>query len=79
MRPGIIYAVLCATCFGFWTILHSAASRQVSSALGAILVSGSAVLVLYIHLYTLYTLYTSAGLLLSVSEPQGTGVHPESC
>lgn len=45
MRPGLIYAVVCATCVGFSTILHSAASRHVSSALGAILVSGTAVLV----------------------------------
>lgn len=45
MRSGLIYAVLCAASVGFSTILHSAASRQISSALGAVLVSGSAVIV----------------------------------
>lgn len=45
MKPGLLYALLCASCFGLWTVLHAAASRHISSTLGAILVSGFAVVV----------------------------------
>ncbi len=45
MKPGIIYAFICAGCAALQTVLFSAASRHISSTLGAMLLSGTAFVV----------------------------------
>ena len=44
MTSGLIYALLCAGCFGLYTVFHSSGAMYINSVLGAILVSATAVL-----------------------------------
>lgn len=43
MNPGIIFAIIAAIAFGIWTVFHQQASDKINYLFGAIVVSGTAV------------------------------------
>lgn len=45
MNPGIIFAIIAAIAFGFWTVFHQQAADKINYLLGAIIVSFTAVVV----------------------------------
>ena len=45
MNPGIIFAIIAAVAFGFWTVFHQQAADKINYLVGAIIVSLTAVIV----------------------------------
>jgi transporter family protein len=62
MHPGIIFAIIAAVAFGFWTVFHQQASAYINYIFGAIIVSLTAViagLILLLPKIKTITLYTN--------------------
>jgi uncharacterized membrane protein len=54
MSQGILFAILAATAFGFWTVFHAQAANHINQLFGAVLISFTAVLIGTVLLLTQY-------------------------